>query len=142
MRSEVRRLLARQGGVVRREDFSNSWMLSNATRAGHVIQLWPGVFVDAARRHEEDVRRRAALRYLDGRGALSHRTALAVWRLGWDEPKGARIHVTVPPQIQLRGGKGLTVHRHRGFGETHRRAGMIVVAPQDAIVHSWPLLPP
>jgi len=141
MRSEVQRLLASQNGVARREDSGKPWVLSNAARAGKVIQLFPGVFVDSARRHEEDVRRRAALRYVNGRGALSHLTALAVWRLGWDEPRGARIHVTVPPAVRLRSAKGLAVHRHREFRETYRRSGMVVVSPQDAIVYSWPLLP-
>jgi len=33
------------------------------------------------------------------------------------------------------------LHRYRSFGETHRRGGLIVVPLDEAVVHSWPLLP-
>ncbi|HZM80440.1 MAG TPA: DUF559 domain-containing protein [Candidatus Limnocylindrales bacterium] len=141
MRSELARLLARQYGVARHEDVSKPWILPNAARAGKMVQLFPGVYVEKQRRHEEHVRRVAALRYVNGRGALSHTTALAVWRIGWDEPPRAPIHATVPPPVRLPGAKGLVLHRHRGFGETLRRGGLTVVPLDEALVHSWPLLP-
>jgi very-short-patch-repair endonuclease len=106
-----------------------------------LVQLYPGVYVDAERRCEEHVRRVAAVRYLDGRGALSHTTALAVWRIGWDEPPGARIHATVPPKVRLVGAKGLVLHRHRRSSPGQRRGGLTIVPLDEAVVRSWPLLP-
>lgn len=141
MRSELARLLAKQGGVARREDASTPWLLTNAARGGKVVQLFPGVYVEKQRRHEDHVRRVAALRYVNGRGALSHTTALAVWRVGWHEPNRAVIHSTVPPAVRLNSQKGLVLHRHRGFRETHRRGGLAVVPLDQALVQSWPLLP-
>lgn len=141
MRSELVRLLARQHGVVRRRDLSRPWLLDHAARAGKVFHLFPGVYVDATRRDAEDVRRRAALSYVDGRGALSHTTALAVWRVGWDEPAHAPIHLTLPPTVNLRGAKGLVLDRHRVSGPAQRRGGMTIVPLDEAIVRSWPLLP-
>jgi very-short-patch-repair endonuclease len=103
--------------------------------------MFPGVYVEAVRRHEEHVRRQAALSYVDGRGALSHTTALAVWRIGWQEPQSAALHATVAPTTQLRGGKGLVLHRHQSSGEPHRRGGLAVVPLDEALLRSWPLLP-
>ncbi|HEX6685220.1 MAG TPA: hypothetical protein VF062_20685, partial [Candidatus Limnocylindrales bacterium] len=141
MRSEVARLLARQNGVARPGDSSKPWLLDNALRAGKVVRLFPGVYVDATRCHETGVRRRAALRYTNDRGALSHTTALAIWRIGWDEPDHTPIHVTVPPAVHLQGAKGLVLHRHRESGPRCRRGGYPVVPLDEAIVHSFPLLP-
>jgi very-short-patch-repair endonuclease len=140
VRNELTRLLAMRGAA-RRRDLDHPWLLDHAAAAGKVVQLFPGVYVEASRRREDLVRRQAALSYLDGRGALSHTTALAIWRIGWEEPNHARLHATVPPKVQLRGGKGLVLHRHASFGETHRRGGLIVVPLAEAIVRSWPLLP-
>jgi len=140
VRNELTRLLAVRGAA-RRRDLARPWLLDHAAKAGKVVQLFPGVYVEAAMRRDQLVRRRAALSYVDGRGALSHTTALAVWRIGWDEPQHAPIHVTVGPRVQLHGGKGLMLHRHRSFGERHRRGGLIVVPLDEAIVRSWPLLP-
>lgn len=140
MRSELRRWLSRREAVTRK-DLRDPWLLDNAAKAGTVVQLFPGVYVEAERKSEEHVRRVAAVRYLDGRGALSHTTALAVWRIGWDEPPGATIHATVSPAVRLEGAKGLVLHRHRRVPAEQRRGGLAVVPLDEAVVRSWPLLP-
>lgn len=103
--------------------------------------LFPGVYADAAHLGDTAVRRAAAVRYLAGRGALSHTTTLDVWRVGWYEPAHAPIHVSVPPHVHLRGAEGLVIHRTRAFTAAQRRGGFPVTSPARTIVDSWPLLP-
>ncbi|HEX6682369.1 MAG TPA: DUF559 domain-containing protein [Candidatus Limnocylindrales bacterium] len=141
MRSELGRLLGRQNGVIHRTDASTPWLLPNAVRAGKVVRLFPDVYVDATRKREPGVRRHAALRYIGARGALSHTTALAIWRIGWDEPGHDPVHATVSQQVNLTGAKGLVLHRHRESGPRCRRGGYTVVPLDEALVYSWPLLP-
>ena len=140
MRSELERWLATRDAV-RRRDLERPWQLDHAAAAGKLVQLFPGVYVEAARRGEVHVRRVAAMRYIDGRGALSHTTALAAWRIGWDEPNGARLHATVKHTVNVPGSKGLVLHRHRVLSESQRRGGLTIVPLDEAIVRSWPLLP-
>lgn len=142
MRSELERLLAQQNGVIHRLDPPKPWTLPNGVRAGKVVRLFPGVYVDATRRRERSVRQRAALRYVGERGALSHTTALAIWRIGWDEPDHEPVHATIPQAVNLAGAKGLVLHRHHAFSPIHRRGGYRIVPLDEAVVHSWPLLPP
>ena len=97
-----------------------AWTIQTAWRADRLMRLLPGVDGDAAlirnpnvdvpmlARVERDVARRAALAYVDGRGALSRLTALDVWGLRRQPPRepvistcppgrvGARPHLVVP----------------------------------------------
>jgi very-short-patch-repair endonuclease len=127
--------------VVTRAEVAQAWRIDNAVRGGHLVRLFPGVYVDAAHRDETAVRRAAAVRYLAGRGALSHTTALDVWRVGWYEPDHAPIHASVPPHVRLRTTKGMVIHRSRGFMPAQRRGGYPVTPLARSIVDSWPLLP-
>ena len=76
------------------------WALSNAVREGDLVRFLPGVYGTAA-----DPVRAAAL-YVDGRGGISHATALSIWGLC---PRSEPIHLTVLPRCRLRA-PGLRVH--------------------------------
>jgi very-short-patch-repair endonuclease len=54
------------------------------------------------------------LLYTQGKGAISHTTALAIWRLREAHPE-QWIHVTVPAGIRQRATGGLRVHQQSGL---------------------------
>lgn len=85
------------------------------------------------------------LRYADGRGALSHSSALDVWgvrRQLVTEP----VHLTVPDGTGMRSRPGLVVHRPGRFvvapPQVLIRRGLPVIRIERALVEAWPLLPP
>jgi hypothetical protein len=136
--------LADGGGVLRWADLAGlvpRWAVDNACRSGRLVRLLPTVFVDPAAVRDPDVRARAALAYAGVGAALSHVTALMVWRLrqpGRDEP----VHVTVPAGVRVRSHGWLTVHHVRRPPAAVVRGGLAVVPLESALVESWPLLPP
>ncbi|MEH1126095.1 DUF559 domain-containing protein [Micromonospora sp. CPCC 206061] len=147
MNAELRALLECYRGVVTRTEACQvvpPWTLESARRAGELRRLLPGVYADTALADETRTRREAALRYIDGRGALSHTTALDVWRLHESEP-AEPIHVTVPVDVRLRPGRLVVVHRRAGFkiGPPHvvAREGLPVTRLERSLVDAWPLLP-
>lgn len=147
MSPELRALLDRYQGVVTRAEAGQvvpPWVFATARRAGDLRRLLPGVYADAALADSTTTRREAALRYLDGRGALSHTTALEVWGL-WDCQPSDHIHVTVPVDVRLRPGRIVMVHRRAGFenGPPHMvaRDGVPVTRLEQTLVDAWPLMP-
>jgi hypothetical protein len=119
-------------------------VIDHAIRGRHLYRLFPGVYADPARIAEPKLRARAALRYAGPDAALSHVTALGVWRL----PGGALdgpVHLLVPAERRLRGGAGLLLHRRRGFTvagpEVVTRAGLPTCRVEPSVIDSWPLLP-
>ncbi|MEV5764719.1 DUF559 domain-containing protein [Micromonospora sp. NPDC052213] len=88
--------------------------------------------------------RRAALAYADGRGALSHLTALDVWGLR-RQPTGEPLHIDVPITSGLRNRPHLLVHHRRRFAPQPPyalvRNGAPVTRLDRSLVVAWPLLP-
>lgn len=112
-------------------------------RSRQLLRVFPGIYVDSGRVTEPKLRARAALRYAGPVAALSHVTALGVWRL----PGGALdgpVHVLVPATRRLRGGAGLVLHRRRGFvmdsASVVSRGGLPTCRVERAAIDSWPLL--
>ena len=148
MNDELRTLFDHHGGVVRRDEACQvvpPWVLDHACRAGHVRRALPGVYVDPAQAHVPVVLQRAAVRYADGRGALSHTTALAVWGVRTaerDEP----VHLSVPARVHLRSCPPVVVHQRRGLlidsPYVVIRGGLPVTRLETTLVDAWPLLPP
>lgn len=146
MNEDLRALLARRGGVVRRDEACcavSIWVLERACRAGHVRRLLPGVYADAELADRPDVLQRAAVLYASWRGALSHTTALAVWGLHQTRPDEP-AHVSVPLDVRLRSHPTVVVHRRRGLRieppDVVPRAGLPVTRLETALVDAWPLL--
>src|SRR5690606_4702592 len=114
---QLRALLERERGLVTRvlaPQVVPDWVVEHASRSGHLRRILPGVYLDAAVPDTPALRRRAALAWLDGRGALSHTTALAVWGLA-DQEAGDAVHVTVPAAVRVRSHPGFQVHHVAGF---------------------------
>lgn len=89
--ARLQTLLDRRGGLATRREMLSvvpPWRLQGACRAGRIIRVLPGIYVDAALVREADpslplltrvrpeVARRAALAYTGGRAALSRLTRL------------------------------------------------------------------
>jgi hypothetical protein len=106
---ELQRLLEASDGIVSRAAAlaaAPHHALDHAVRSRQLVRLFPGIYVDSERMTEPRLRARAALRYAGPAAALSHITALGVWRL----PGGALdgpVHVLLPATRRLRGGAGL-----------------------------------
>jgi very-short-patch-repair endonuclease len=136
-------LVTNGGGLVTRRAALRvvpSWALEGACRTGDLARLLPGVFCRPALAADSSVRRRAALAYADGRGVLSHPTALAVW--GLHRPAAAEpIHLTVPARVRLRSRPGLVVHATTLDPPTVVRSGQPVTRLERSLVDAWPCLP-
>ena len=113
-----------------------------AVRSGRLRRLLPEVYVDARLTVDWQVMARAAIRHTEGTGALSHTSALRVWRL--PVPDSRPLHVTVADGSGLRSMDGLRIHRREGFEpvppDVVVRAGLPVTRLEHAVVQSWPLL--
>lgn len=110
MNYDLRRLLDMQRGVLSRADalaVVPHHVLDHAARAHKLVRLHPGVYVDPGWLTEPRTRARVALRYCGPAAALSHVTALSVWRLPGGQPDGP-VHILVPASVgRRRGGPGL-----------------------------------
>lgn len=113
-------------------------VVDDAVRAGVIVPVFPGVYVLREHQRDTSIRRLAALEHRRG-SALSHTDALEVWNLP-SSPGGA-IHLTVPATQPKSCVAGLEVHRRRRF-DVVVRGGLRVVPLEQAVVESWPLLPP
>jgi len=143
----LRVLLRQSGGLITwagSQGLVPPWAIDNARRSGRLLRVLPRVYVDASRWPNRDLRYRAALAYADGRGALSHLSALAVWGMAGqrdDEP----VHLTIPANGHLRSWPGFVVHRSHLFAPEppHAvvRGGRLVTSLERSLVDSWPLLP-
>jgi very-short-patch-repair endonuclease len=140
MNRDLQNLLRRRRGVLTRADARAAGALhlvDYALRAGQLQRRHPGVYTSGTA--DAHTRRRAALAYCRGRAALSHTTALSAWRLHRDD--GEPIHVTTAPDSRI-GNHGLVVHRRRGGARVRYLHGLPTTALEQALVDSWPLLPP
>ncbi|MDG9673771.1 DUF559 domain-containing protein [Micromonospora sp. DH14] len=133
-----------------------SWTLQRACRNGELVRVLPEVFVAAhvvggrpgapvLSRLDPVVSLRAALAWAGGNGALSHLSALAVWGLR-TELVGDLVHLSTPAGASLRTRPGVIVHRRRGLTieppQVVVRRDMTVTRLEQALVDSWPMLPP
>ncbi|MGC5333258.1 DUF559 domain-containing protein [Micromonospora sp. DT62] len=159
MNPVLRAMLDRNGGLVTRHATSQvlpRWVLEDASRSGRLLRVLPGVYVDAAladgrgsapplARVTPVLARRAAVAYTGGRGALSHLTALEVWKLRRQMP-GEPVHLDVSTRAGLRSGPHLVVHHRRSFAPEPPhvlvRDGEPVTRLDRTLVDAWPLLHP
>lgn len=85
------------------------------------------------------IRQAAALASVGPPAALSHVTALQRWELL--APFSDRVHVTVPiGRHPIGRAPGLVVHRTRVPTRTQAVGGLRIVAPEFAVVRSWPMI--
>ncbi len=127
----LREVLAANGGVLRREDVLDRVdhaVLERAVRSGRLIRRYPCVYVDPQLVEDADGRIGAAVVYARGRAAVSHLSALAVWRLA--APRVATVHLVTDDSHHLRGAAGTVVHR---------RQGLRLAAPDVVIRNGWPI---
>ncbi|MBL6278192.1 DUF559 domain-containing protein [Micromonospora fiedleri] len=160
MNGVLRELVARGGGLVTRtaaERVVPEWILQRACGNGELVRVLPEVFVAAQllgdscpseptiSRLDPALRCRAAYAWAEGRGALSHFTALHVWGL-CRQPGDDLVHLTAPFGGGLRSRPGVRVHRRRDFTleppQVVVRHALAVTRIEQALVDSWPLLPP
>lgn len=80
-----------------------------------------------------------------GCGALSHLSALAVWGLH-RQAIGDLLHVSAPAGAGIRSRPGVAVHRRQDLTleppHVVVRRGLTVTRLEQALVDSWPMLPP
>ncbi|MEU8211602.1 DUF559 domain-containing protein [Micromonospora sp. NPDC049044] len=153
-------LLVRQNGLVTRQDVlrvAPAWTIQTAWRAGRLVPVLPGVYVDPALIRDRDadlailarvepaLARRAALAYAGGRAALSRLTALDVWGLR-RQPPGEPVHLDLPNGSGLRTKPHLVVRHRSDFAiappQVVTRAGVPVTRLDRTLVDCWPLLEP
>ncbi|MEV6813504.1 DUF559 domain-containing protein [Micromonospora sp. NPDC051296] len=155
-------LVERGRGLVTRsivEQVVPEWILQRACTNGELVRVLPEVFAAAHLLDERGNRaatppltrigpalgRRAITAWVRGRGALSHLTALDVWRLRQQLP-GDLLHVSTPATSGLRNWPGVRVHRRRHLTlappSVVIRQGLPVTTIERALVDCWLMLPP
>ncbi|MET8040920.1 hypothetical protein ABZU25_08645 [Micromonospora sp. NPDC005215] len=153
-------LLERHDGLVTRPDMlrvAPAWTIQTAWRAGRLVPVLPGIYVDAAlirdwdadlpmlARVEPELARRAALAYAGGRAALSRLTALDVWGFR-RQPPGEPVHLDLPIGSGLRKRPHLVVRHRSDFAiappQVVTRMGVPVTRLERTLVDCWPLLEP
>ncbi|MEU5964851.1 DUF559 domain-containing protein [Micromonospora parva] len=155
----LRELVERGAGLVTRGAAGQvvpSWTLRQACRNGELVRVLPEVFVAAhlvggrpggpvLGRLDSALGQRAVLAWVKGCGALSHLSALAVWGLR-SQAVGDLVHVSAPASTGLRSRPGVIVHRRRSLTieppQVVVRRGLRVTRLEQALVDSWPMLPP
>jgi hypothetical protein len=156
--TDLAALLAAHDGVLTRADVLAHLphhILDHATRSGALMRIFPRTYLDPALVSDGWARARAALRYAGPDAALSHLTALGVWKLPGGTGGCARdctgggglpdpVHVLVPLNRRPRATTGLVVHRRRGFDSAGRdvvqRRGLATCRVEPSVIDSWPLL--
>ncbi len=100
---------------------------------GRLLRPHPGVLVVPERFEEWSTRALAGV--LATRGALSHLSALAVWRLA---PKEGPVHLSVPAARRAVKSRGLVVHRVQRL-DLDRLGGLPVTALPRTLADTWGL---
>jgi hypothetical protein len=146
MNRDVRRVVDHGNGVATRTEMLAAvprHLIDHAVRSGQLVRMFPRVYVDRRRTGEPWVRARAAVRYAGPDAALSHLTALGVWRLPGGDLAGP-VHVLVPWHRRPRASQGVVVHRRVGFAadlpDVVARGGLPTCRVERCAVDSWPLL--
>jgi very-short-patch-repair endonuclease len=148
MRSKLLAAMSAAGGVMTRTQILRvvpKHVLERATQSAVVVRIHPEVYALGTRFAEPDVLDRAAIARFPT-GALSHPTALRIWRLPHIALTAERRHVTIAPERFVRSTSALFVHRRQTFAAgpplTVTRNGLEVVRIEQAIIESWPFLTP
>jgi very-short-patch-repair endonuclease len=129
-------LLLGPAGVVRAQDLVrcvDRHTVARWVRRGLLLRPHPGVL--ALPERFDDWRTRALAGVLASDGALSHWSALALWRRG---PTTGPVHVSVPAARKALRSPGLVVHRV-GRLAPDRIGGLPVTDLSRAVVDSWGL---
>ncbi|MGI8681315.1 MAG: type IV toxin-antitoxin system AbiEi family antitoxin domain-containing protein [Mycobacteriales bacterium] len=120
MRSEIRRLLDRNGGIVRRADLTAAvpkHVVDWALTSGQVVRVAPEVYADPAVLGQPMTTLRTALRYGGENAALSHTTGLSLWELPL--PPGLPVHLMTDSR-QLHVDPSSVVHRDAASAPSRR----------------------
>jgi very-short-patch-repair endonuclease len=123
-------------GVIRSDDLVrrvDRHTVAHWVRQGRLVRPHRGVLVLPER--SGDWRTRALAGVLATDGALSHWSALALWRV---IPPTGPVHLSVPAGRRASGSPGLVVHRARVL-EPDRIGGLPVTVLSRALVDSWGL---
>jgi very-short-patch-repair endonuclease len=123
-------------GAVRSEDLVrcvDRHTVARWVRRGRLLRPHPGILVLPER--FDDWHTRALAGVLATDGALSHWSALALWRRG---PTTGPVHVSVPAARKALRSPGLVVHRVRVLAPD-RIGGLPVTDLSRAVVDSWGL---
>jgi hypothetical protein len=123
-------------GALRSEDLLrrvDRHTVARWVRRGRLLRPHPGVLVLPER--FDDWRTRALAGVLATDGALSHWSALALWRRG---PTTGPVHVSVPAARTALRSPGLVVHRVQRL-DPDRIGGLPVTSLPRAVVDSWGL---
>lgn len=145
MNEDLHQFLQTEGVATRRTILRvvDHHVLERAVKSGVVTRLYPRSYALTGRADRE-TRLRAAILFVDGQGALSHSTALAVWGVSVPESESDEIHVTVPADSGHRSAQGIHVHRRGNFRVgpplTVVRNQLAVVRLERAVVETWPLI--
>jgi hypothetical protein len=91
-------------------------ILESAVRSGRLVRVFPRTFADPALANEPWVRAAAALAYSGPGSALSHLTALGLWRLPGGHLAGP-VHVIVGDGRRPRATDGIVVHPASRLGD-------------------------
>lgn len=117
-----------------------------AVQAGLLRRIFPQVLIEHDRAQDAEVRIRAALlwaRRAEPGAAVHPRvtgpSALAMWRL--PVPEGHPVYLEVAHGSALHAPEGIVLHRLQHRGAAWRRAGVVFVSLERAIVSSWPVMP-
>jgi hypothetical protein len=135
--------MERYGGVARRRDLLQHLprhRIDTALRSKRLSNPLPGVLIDGWLVDDDATWLRAVGRYVEGRGALSHTTALSVRGV---LPRPAVDHVTTRRGLRLTGNERLVVHEAVAGspGRVVRRSGLPVIDLESAVLTAWSLLP-
>ena len=160
MRAALVAFAEKNGGVVTRSralTLARRHVIDDAVAAGAFVRMFPSTYVLADRAGERRVQQHAALAFVPG-SSLSHLDGLDRWDLLPAAPfrleplslddlgAGEPIRLTSPASQSEVDAAGLRVTRRTWFsGEpplVRVRDRTRVVALEQAVVESWPLLPP
>ena len=130
-------LVARQHNVVSRAQLRKIGLSEGAidrrVRKGFLVRIHRGVYAVVHAGLTREGRFMAAVLACGAGAALSHQSAAVVWE--WVDPRGARIHVTVPtPGGRARRGL-VVVHRSPlGADDVTDKNGIPVTTPRRALI--------
>lgn len=146
MNELLRLRLVALGGVALTRDLSDCGYgrhgVSALVRAGHLVRVRAGAFVDGARNRDSDavtrhlLEARAVARSL-GRGyAISHLSAVATLGLPVIASDIGRVHVSTVVQGRSRQDRRLRIHPSLAAADLTVRGGVLVVNPALAVIQT------
>ncbi|NUR72048.1 MAG: DUF559 domain-containing protein [Hamadaea sp.] len=143
MDRRLRAALAQADGLIalsRLSDDIPRWAVHNAVRAGTLKRVAPGVYADAAQLINP---LRVATCYADGRGALSHTSALMIWGLRIADADEV-AHLTTSRRHRLSSCQWFVIHTRTDFElgppTAVVRDGRWVTTIESALIESWPFV--